>query len=80
MAFPPGPQFTGAAAVTLVRKAGGDDAIRPDVPELPPQFAPGGHEAHGLGIADDRRPDRALALMQMFVAIADPCLVPAADS
>lgn len=75
----PRPQFTGTAAVTLFKKVGGDDAIRPDVPELPPQFAPGGDEAHGLGIADDGRPDCALALMQLFVAIADPYLAPAAD-
>jgi hypothetical protein len=55
MAFPLGPQFARAAAVPLLEKFGGDDAIRPEVAKFPASLAPGGQEADGLSKAYDRR-------------------------
>jgi len=43
------------------------------------KLAPGGQEARGLGVADDRRPNGALSLARLLVFVADMNLSPAAD-
>ena len=48
----------------LVQKFGGEDAIGPEMPEPLTQLAPGREQPHGLGIADDHRPDGALAVLR----------------
>src|SRR5882724_9972855 len=79
VALPFGDQLARSEAVSFVEKFGGYNAIRPEAAKILAQFAPGRQEAHGLGIADDRRPDRPLALARLFVAIVDPDLESAPD-
>src|ERR1700734_3175065 len=43
------------------------------------KLAPGGQEARGLGVADDRRPNGTLSLARLLVFVADVNLSPAAD-
>src|ERR1700676_3311052 len=43
------------------------------------KLPPGGQEAPGLGVADDRRPNGALSLARLIVFVADANLSPAAD-
>lgn len=65
--------------MAVFRRLGGNDAIRSDMPKsLMPKslakLAPGRQQAHGPGIADDPRPDAALAVPYVLISIADPYL------
>jgi hypothetical protein len=46
-----------ARALVFVKKVGGDDAIRPEMPKILTKFTQGCQHAHGLSIADDYQPD-----------------------
>jgi hypothetical protein len=52
-----------------LEKFGGEDAVRPEMAEVLTKLAPSGQEAYGLGVADNRWPDRALGLTRLLVAI-----------
>ena len=65
--------------MAFVKKFRGDDAVCPEMPEILTQLAPRRQQPHRLGVADDHRPDGALADLQPLVSIADPYLAPAAD-
>src|SRR6516162_6755634 len=56
--------------ISLVEVDGVDDAVGPKAAKIGPKLAPGGQYPHGLVIADRNRPDRALAVAAVFVAVA----------
>jgi hypothetical protein len=44
-----------ARAVVFVKKVGGDDAIRPEMPKILTKLTQGGQHTQGLSIADDHQ-------------------------
>src|SRR5690348_11863525 len=77
--LPSPPQLLWTAIITLVEKRRGDNAIGAEMPESLAQLAPGGQQPHCLCITDNGRPDDALALAALFVAVANGDLPAIAD-
>src|SRR5215472_7198791 len=64
------PEQVAPLRISLVEIDGVDDAVGPKAAKIRPKLAPGGQYPHGLVIADRDRPDRALAMAAVFVAVA----------
>src|SRR5215207_4296095 len=63
------PQDVAPLRIFFVVVLGIDDAVGAETAEILAQFAPRGEDPHRLVIADRDRPDRALAVAAVLVAI-----------
>src|SRR5262249_41748731 len=79
MAPPASHEVARASAMAFVKKFGFNNAICPEMPKILAKLTPGGQETYGLGIANDHRPDSALAVLIVLISIADPYLPPASN-
>src|ERR1700747_672161 len=64
------PEQVAPLRISLVEIDGIDDPVGPKTAKISAKLAPGGQYPHGLVVADRDRPDRALAVAAVFVAVA----------
>src|SRR5579864_8260705 len=64
------PEQIAPLGVFLLEVDGVDDAVSAETAKVAAQLAPGGEQPHGFQVTDRDRPDRALAVAAMLVAVA----------